>query len=326
MGGERILGIDGGGTKILLALADRDGRIIRTARGGGVNPMDNSGWTKELQSQLAGFADEAGLAAIGAALPAYGEVAATSALQRQAVAEVFGSLPQTVLNDVDAAHIGAFAGGAGVLLLSGTGSMAWARDAEGRSHRVGGWGEVVGDEGSSYWIGRLALNAISQSLDGRGPETSLFEAVFSSLELDPSEPMNALENWASHLGLHRAGIAKLAVIVDQEADRGDRVAMSLIERTAEELAKHFTAIVPRCAPDADWTYAGGTFGSRALLNAVTARVGKPPVPPRLPPVGGALLAAAQSLGWPVTSAFVEQIAAATSAANGTANEKKAPNV
>ena len=124
--------------------------------------------------------------------------------------------------------------------------------------------------------------------------------------------MNALENWAAHLGLHRAGIATLAAIVDQEAGKGDQVAISLIEQAADELVKHHTAIAPRCAPDADWAYAGGTFASRTLRNAVTARGGTPPVAPRRPPAGGALLAAAPTLRWPVGSALGAPNAAATS--------------
>ncbi len=315
-----ILGIDGGGSKVLVALADMSGRILRSVRGAGVNPMDNRNWRDELAAQLGHFKDEPGLAAVGAALPAHGEVERISQSQRAAIAGAFPGIPQTVINDVDAAHIGAFAGGPGILILSGTGSMAWARDDAGTSARIGGWGDVIGDEGSGHWIGRLALSRISQSLDKRAPPTALVDAAFAYLGLDRSRPANALEGWVEGLANQRAGVASLAVVVNQVAEAGDPVARDLIGRAADELARHITTIARHCSPDADWTYAGGTFASRMLLDAVTERIGRPPVPPRLPPIGGALLAAAKILGWPIEAAFVERLAVATDAA--TANAKR----
>ena len=164
---ELILGIDGGGSKVLVALADRTGRILRSSRGGGVNPMDNPNWRQELEKHLQPFLKERQLAAVAAALPAYGEVARLSELSAKRSGKPFRLCATEVLNDVDAAHLGAFAGEPGILILSGTGSMAWARDETGTSSRVGGWGDVIGDEGSSHWIGRRALGLVSQSLDGR---------------------------------------------------------------------------------------------------------------------------------------------------------------
>ncbi|YBV94334.1 N-acetylglucosamine kinase (plasmid) [Phyllobacteriaceae bacterium JZ32] len=309
MDNDLILGIDGGGTKMIVTLADRSGRILRTARGGGINPMDNPNWRREMDSQLASFIGEPRLKAVAAALPAYGEVAHLSERQREAISEAFPGIPQLVLNDVDAAHLGAFAGGPGILILSGTGSMAWARAAEGNSSRAGGWGDVIGDEGSAYWIGRAALSLVSQSLDGRAPPTALAEALFDHLRLDISDPVNALAGWVSGLASQRSGIAALSVLVDRVAQAGDAAAISLIERAADELARHFTAISHASGPDAPWTYAGGTFASSLLLAALERRIGRPPVPPRLPPIGGALWAAAQLLGWPLDEGWIGQIAA-----------------
>ncbi len=305
---ELILGIDGGGTKVLLALANRDGDILRVAQGGGVNPMDNPGWRAELEARFAGFAHEQGLAAIGAGLPAFGESRFISDDERQAVADAFDPLAQVVLNDVDAAHIGSFGGGAGILLLSGTGSMAWRRDEMGNSFRVGGWGDVIGDEGSAYWIGRRVLGLVSQSLDGRSSETGLADAVLAKLGLDRNDAMNALESWVTALSHPRAAIAALSIVVDEQAEAGDRDAIDLLEQAAGELVRHFTAIRHPDTPRPIWSYAGGTFMSRTLRDAVTARIGYPPVQPRLPPVGGALLAAAGKLGWPVSPSFVDRIA------------------
>ena len=320
MTGGLLLGIDGGGSKILVALAERSGRIVRTVRGDGVNPIDNRNWQAELETRLQSFIGAPGLAAVAAALPAYGEVERLSERQREAIVAAFPGVPQTVINDVDAAHIGAFAGGPGILILSGTGSMAWARNSAGKSYRVGGWGDVIGDEGSGHWIGRRALNLISQSLDRRARPTALVDAAFAHLGLDRSAPVDALVGWVEGLASQRAGVASLSVVVDRVAEDGDPAARELIAQAADELAKHITAIAGHCGPDADWTYAGGVFASRMLIDAVTERIGRPPVPPRLPPIGGALLAAAMTLGWPIEAAFVEQLAVATDAA--TVNAKR----
>lgn len=309
MNGDLILGVDGGGTKVLVALADRTGTVLRMSRSGGVNPMDNPNWRRELDISLHPFAAEPRLAAVAAALPAYGEVANLSKQQADAIVTRFPKARQLLLNDVEAAHLGAFAGKPGILILSGTGSMAWARNAAGVSARVGGWGDVIGDEGSSYWIGRAALSLVSQSLDRRAAQTALAEAVFEFLELDSSDPVNALGGWVSGLANPRADIAALAVLVDRVAGAGDPGAKQLIDRAAAELAKHVQAIAPHCDRTADWSYAGGTFGSRFLLAAVERHIGSPPVSPQLPPIGGALLAAAQLLDWPADDGWIAQIAA-----------------
>ncbi|OWV73836.1 N-acetylglucosamine kinase [Rhizobium sp. R339] len=308
MSGELILGIDGGGSKVVVAVADRSGRILRSSRGRGVNPMDNPNWLEELDRHLLPFRNETKLMAVAAGLPAYGEVARLSASQRDAIQRAFPNVRREVLNDVDAAHLGAFAGKPGILILSGTGSMAWARNEAGKSARTGGWGDLIGDEGSSHWIGQRALNLVSQSLDGRAPPTALASALIDQLRIDPADPMNGLGDWASSLANPRAEIAAISALVDRVASGGDEGAVSLLEQAADELSKHHHAISRHCRADADWTYAGGTFSSRLLLEALGRRIGKPPAPPKLPPIGGALLAAAQLLDWPVDEGWFGQIA------------------
>jgi glucosamine kinase len=311
---DLILGIDGGGSKALIALADRSGRIIDVSRGEGINPIDNRAWRQGLEAQLRPFAGGRRLAGVAAALPAYGEVKEISADQREVIAAAFGKVPQRVLNDVDAAQIGAFGGGAGILILSGTGSMAWARDAAGRSYRVGGWGETIGDEGSSHWIGRRVLGLVSQSIDGRAAPTPLVDAVFEHLQLDRTDAVNALEGWVSHLKSLRSGIAALAPIADRLAAAGDADTMAILDQAAEELARHVRTIARLAGLPLAWSYAGGTFNSRVLREAVASRLGSPPRLPLLPPIGGALLAAAQHLDWQTHPAWIERLAASIQAA------------
>jgi N-acetylglucosamine kinase-like BadF-type ATPase len=317
-----VIGVDGGGSKSLVAVCDARGRIVRQGRGGGVNPIDNRSWRENLTALLAPFAAEPDLVGIAVALPVYGEVEAASEAQRQVVAELFPGVPQRVLNDVDAAQVGAFAGGPGILVLSGTGSMAWARDAAGRSWRTGGWGDVIGDEGSSYWIGRRVLSRVSQSLDGRAAETALTAAVFAHLGLGLGDPMDALQGWVPQQRNLRAEIASLAAVAGGLADAGDPGALGIVEEAAAELAAHHRAIAAIAGGPTPWSYAGGSFGCRALRAALSARIGTPPVAPALPPVGGALVVAAGLLGWPRGTEWIETLAASMSGAAAGEEERQ----
>ncbi|MGN6488218.1 MAG: N-acetylglucosamine kinase [Devosia sp.] len=309
-----IIGIDGGGSKTLVAAADSSGRVTALSRGKATSPLESKSWGAALAEQVQAYAGRADLLAVGAGLPAHGEVEHISAAQCRVIAELFGSVPQRVMNDVDAAHIGAFAGGPGILILAGTGSMAWARDAAGASHRTGGWGETIGDEGSGYWIGRQVLGAVSKSVDGRGPATGLVDAVIELLGLDGGDKVNALEGWVSHFTEPRTQIASLAPVALRLAEAGDAAALAIVERAADELALHVRTLERRLdAPTMSWSYAGGLFSSPALRRATEARLGRAPNPPRLPPIGGALLAAAQHLGWQPDEAWIGRLAASLAA-------------
>jgi glucosamine kinase len=306
---ETIVGIDGGGSKTLVAAADRSGQLTQLLRGKPTSPLETDGWRTALEEQVRPFVGRPGLVAVAAALPAHGEVEEVSEAQREVIAGLFGPVPQRVLNDVDAAHLGAFAGGPGILILSGTGSMAWARDAAGTSYRTGGWGEVIGDEGSGYWVGECVLEAVSKSIDGRQEPTGLVAAVFEQLGLDAADKVNQFEGWASTLENPRSQIAALAPIATALAEGGDETAVAIIGRAADELALHIRTLERQLdAPSLDWSHAGGMLSSAVLRNALTERIGRPPRPPRLPPVGGALLAAAQHLGWQPDEAWIERMA------------------
>ena len=306
-----ILGIDGGGSKTLVALARADGGIAALTIGGGINPMDQPGWRAELGALLAPVAS-GGLAvgAVSAGLPAYGEIPALSAEQAAAVGSYFGTARQSVVNDVEAAHYGAFAGGAGVLMLAGTGSMVWASDGAGRALRVGGYGEAIGDEGSAHWIGHEAVALASRVIDGRSDASAFLAAFFDHLTLDPSAPQDALILWHASLGHPRSAIAALARLVDSLAEAGDPAALAILDGAAAHLAAHVIAARRRIGiPDIAWSMAGGAFASRILRERTAALVGSTPTPPCLPPIGGALLRAARDLDWPVDQAWIGRLAA-----------------
>lgn len=305
-----ILGLDGGGSKTLLALATRDAQIVTLARGAGMDPAADPDWEIRLRDMmLAARAPAREIEAAVFGLSSHGEIAAQSARQRAVVAALAGD-GALVENDVRIAFDGALAGAGGVLLLAGTGSMAWASAGgpDARQVRIGGWGDAFGDEGSAFWIGREALGEATRAFDGRGGALPFARALVDSLGLGPDD----LLRWAYGLENRRSGFAALARVVSALCEAGDPDARALIQAAAAHLAAHAVAAWRMVGGDRPlaWTYAGGVFADPVFLAAVAGGLGIAPVPPRLSPVGGALLRAAGRAGWPVGDAWIDRLGAA----------------
>jgi N-acetylglucosamine kinase-like BadF-type ATPase len=133
--------------------------------------------------------------------------------------------------------------------------------------------------------------------------------VFGLLGLRPGDEVNQLEGWAAQLREPRTAIASLAEVALNLAGQGDVTARAIVDNAADELAQHVRTLEMRLAGQAiDWSFAGGLFASAPLRLAVIDRVGRPPTEPRLPPVGGALLAAARHIGWRTDDGFVAELA------------------
>ncbi|GMA15261.1 N-acetylglucosamine kinase [Deinococcus metallilatus] len=306
-----ILAVDGGGTKTDAALIDERGHVVFHARGEGVNPFDQPDWSAVLEVLLARVPRPYGAAGLG--LPGYGEAPEVTARQDEAARGL--AVPLTLVNDVEAAHVGAFAGGAGTLILAGTGSMVWAADGAGGHTRAGGWGDVLGDEGSAHWIGLRALNRLTRSLDGRlafgGLEQAVLEAVRGEWPSSPDlTPSAAVLTWLGRLGHPRSGIAALARVVDAAAERGEPEARQLLASAAGELAQAARAAqrrLPSAGPR--WSVAGGVTRSRIVRDHLKGELGAAHFREvRLPPLGGAALLGARRAGWTLTPEWVQTLA------------------
>jgi N-acetylglucosamine kinase len=300
-----ILGLDSGGTKTVLAFADRSGQVLSLRLGPGLDPSADCNWPGLLQALLARD-DQLPIRDIDAAvlgLPFHGEVEQYSDEQASVAREL---IPGNTLvqNDVRIAFDGALAERAGVLILAGTGSMAWASlNGRGDPHiRVGGWGDAFGDEGSAYWIGREALGAVSRHLDGRVSMPEFSAEMLSALGLKPDE----LIGWCYALENRRMGLAKLAVTVSALAEAGNADAVAILDAAADCLAEHITAAWRQTKAETPlrWSYAGGVLASALVRKSIAEKIGCDPVPPRLPPVGGALLRAANNAGWSIDDAWI----------------------
>jgi glucosamine kinase len=212
-----VMAIDGGGTKTTLAFANSAGKIVFRKQGASSNPMDNVNWRSNLFASAGSLAAEATHAVFG--FPRFGKIARFDESMSIAATELFsGSF--TLKNDVEMALDGAFCDRLGVPLLAGTGSMAMARDAEGKVHCVGGWGDIFGDEGSAHWIGREALSNASQAVDGHLKAPAFAQAILQGLGLDSLNDHQALMGWCYESKHVRSAVAGVAPLVDSLARSG----------------------------------------------------------------------------------------------------------
>jgi glucosamine kinase len=301
-----VLGLDSGGTKTFLAIADRDGQVTSLRRGPGLDPSNGSDWAFALKSLVE--PNVQGLDASVLGLPFHDEVKQYSD-EQTSVARALIPGNTLVQNDVRIAFDGALAGKPGVLALAGTGSMIWASlNGPSDPHiRVGGWGDAFGDEGSAYWIGREALAVVSRHLDGRTVAPEFCNRMLAAIAIEPGE----LIGWCYALENRRMAFAELARTVSSLAEAGNADARVILHAAADHLAAHIKAAWHKTGADEPlrWTYAGGVLSSAIVRDGIAAQVGLEPVAPRLPPVGGALLRAAENAGWTIDDTWLDRLSA-----------------
>ena len=245
-----VVGIDGGGTRTRVILADAHGNVLARTEGPGtaLSPGHESAAADVIKSLIA---DVLAIADRSETRPAVCVVGVAGAGQERAAQALWSALASrrvaddvSVQADATVAMEDAFGDSAGVLLISGTGSVAFSRAPDGRVERCGGWGPNVGDEGSAAWLGRSALSVVTAASDGREPETALGGAMLTALEM---ESLDELIPWAADAT--PAKLATLAPIVMQVASTGDLRANALISLCVEELVLHVRTLARRCFVD-----------------------------------------------------------------------------
>jgi N-acetylglucosamine kinase len=271
-----VMGIDAGGTKTVCLLADERGHIVAESRGGGAN-LQSAG-ELEVEKVLHGVMEEAlgdrdirpGAICLGiAGVDRDDDAEAVRGIMRR-----IGFKTRTlVVNDALIALVAGAGDRPGVVVVAGTGSIAYGRDGAGRAARAGGWGYLLGDEGGGFWIGRSALMAVVRQYDGRGPATLLTELVLREMELsNPTELVHAVYV----RGLHRYAIASIAPVVQRAMEQGDAVAGDIVTRAAAELSAAAGSVIARLGMRGDvfpTVLAGGVFrGVPALIEHMAMRL------------------------------------------------------
>jgi glucosamine kinase len=265
-----LIGVDGGGTRTRVLVEDESGATLGAyeAEGSAIRPNDIARSARiistSVRSALSGASDQGHRSRVlcvgvaGAGRQMERESLALLLTQENIADEVF------VESDAMVAMEDAFGEGPGVLLIAGTGSVAFGRGPTGSLERCGGWGPTLGDEGSSYWLGRRALSAITAATDGREPDTALTGGVLTALQLNDTDE---LIRWAASAEVPE--IAGLARTVMQAAANDDLRADSLVSLAAEELALHIRTLARKLFVDEraafDVALAGGLMEHGSLL-------------------------------------------------------------
>lgn len=230
------IGVDGGGTHARAVVVDEQGRELarRVGPAGLVDPRDPGSAAAAVAQLVRDALIDAGQPEVtalccglaGAGRPHERE-AVRIALTLEHIADKVG-----VVGDAEAAMADAFPDGAGVLVVAGTGSIAWARSATGSAARVGGWGQLLGDEGSGYDIGLSGLRAVARTADGRSPPTALSSALLGAVHLTDPDDLIA---WTA--SATKAQIASLAPLVLSSAARGDPAAAAIRSHAVSSLVE-----------------------------------------------------------------------------------------
>lgn len=269
MAGALAAGLDGGGSKTALCVMD-GARQVRCRDSFGqlnVNGMDREAVFRTLAEAAGRLAQ---LAREGC--PVAGLTIATAGISNpECLAIVSAGLkaggyagPIELRGDHEAALQGAV-GGAGAVLIAGTGSICYGRAADGRSGRAGGWGYLLDDEGGGYALGRDILRAVLRAGDGRGPATALTEAVYG--RLGAQEPSDLIR-YAYDAVNGKANIAALAPLLQPAAAQGDRAAVHIVSAAAKELADVCAAVIDRlCLQEGELALMGGVLQNVAPLRS-----------------------------------------------------------
>lgn len=234
-----LAGIDGGGTKTRVVCVTPEGVELDSKCFGpfnlnSVGPQRFRGLLEEIGTYLNGLGHCVALA--------IGSAGISNRDMVQMVAETMekaGISNWKLVGDQEIALYGALDGQPGIALIAGTGSICFGRAANGAMARSGGWGHLIGDEGSGYALGRDGLVAVAKAWDGYGPQTRLTELLASECALTTRQEI------VSYVyGGDKSRIAALSRLVEQAAGEGDAVAMAIIRENAVKLS-HLVAAVAR---------------------------------------------------------------------------------
>ena len=270
-----FVGIEGGATRATAVAADDSGNELArvgadaiVVRGGDQTATANA--LARLIASVLARTRSARAQAISCNLTGGGRADERLSLQ-QALSALRLAETVAVGTDAEAALADAFQDGPGLLLIAGTGSIAWGRGPNGEVARAGGWGPIGGDEGSAWAIGRNALHAVFAAFDGRAEKTALTRIV---LDVTGVGSVPLLVRWAEDAG--KKGVASLAPVVI-EAATTDAVARTLHDSAVNDLALHVTALVARLEPwhgeNIPCAFAGGLLASgRPMRDAVRRRI------------------------------------------------------
>jgi glucosamine kinase len=238
-----VIGVDGGGSKTRVIVADEHGTTITDVAGPGsaVRPGQAEASAQVIAATVRDALASCEMTHVTPAVLCAGIAGVGREVERQALWQALAAMDLAteivIHTDFSIALDDAFVEGPGILLIAGTGSVAFGRGPSGTTARCGGWGPIAGDEGGGAWIGRRALSIVTSAADGREPATALTGAVLTAAQVDD---VADLVGWAAQAS--PATLASLAPVVFSVADGGDLRANALITLAVEELMLHIRSL------------------------------------------------------------------------------------
>jgi glucosamine kinase len=272
-----FLGIDGGGSKTSCLIGDETS-ILGAGTAGGSNPV-RVGVEQAHEALAAAIRQACAVAKVS--LPQIGStvVGLAGAVRPEISDPVREFLSELIpgeieiVGDMVIALAAAFGGAAGVIVIAGTGSIAYGRNSEGQTARAGGWGFAISDEGSGHWIGRTAVAAAMRAIDETDSESAnrtLLESLMSSWQVETREGLVVAAN-----STPPPDFAALFPAVLASADRGDPIALGVLGQAGTELAGLADAVItrlfsPRHADAGPLSVAmsGGVFSNSPLVRQI----------------------------------------------------------
>ena len=302
-----LIGFDCGATKSECAIADIKGNILYKNTGGAANFLVTGpdGTSKIILSLLndclkkmkAEYSEIENIV-IGAAGAGRKEDALKleSSLLKLFSADdiIINSL--TIVSDAEIALKGAFPNKAGCILIAGTGSIIYGKDEKGNIYRVGGFGRLLGDEGSGFSIGKKGLQAAAKYYDGRGNETLIVRLIREKYSI------NSADELITKVYKENFDIASIAEIVITAAENEDQIAHKILLEESEQLVEHLNTIVKKMdSSDLSVSFAGSLIITKNIYSDMLRDKIKTSLPsvkivsPKHSPIEGAILLAKEIL-------------------------------
>jgi glucosamine kinase len=290
MAGTLVLGVDATSVETRAVLVD-GGTVVRSFVEGPLNVLLDANAFERLVHLI----KESGCTVAGLGIGGLRGAREVHQLELQLHARTSAGV--VVGENTESALLGAFEGGPGVIVIAHTGSSAMGRDASGRAARAGGYGHVVGDEGSHYWIAQKAIRAAIRSYDGTGPKSQALEqAVLQVYELQPDALMRRITADAPNLSLVASAARALMALTDP-------LMQQILAEAADDLILMAASVRTKLADD-DLPVAmyGAVFQDLLVRRRFVAATNA--VDAKMPPEFGAVLLAREAgaqterdMGW-----------------------------
>ncbi|WP_162297904.1 N-acetylglucosamine kinase [Halalkalibacillus sediminis] len=316
-----LIGIDGGGTKTTAILATKQGEVLAESKTSSTNPnlIDNEELEKRITHLLNEFRNHdrkvfSKVSSVFAGVSGAGN----SDAKNNFATILRKKLPRTKNISVEADTINALYSGTygkpGIIQIAGTGATTYGINDEGDSWRVDGWGYLLGDEGSGYYIGAEGVKSVLKSADGRGPATNLSEKI--------KHYFNCKNEFDLVRKIYRAEypknqISSIAVLVFDSYRENDEVAINIMEGAAQKLCKSIQTVnakVFQGYEDVPVILCGGLFEkSNSLSDLLKKHLAKnnilKPSIPTFSPVKGSIIGAKLNISRNIDDEFIEALRA-----------------